>query len=339
MEVVTVLRYPVEVVIGDITVRDGFQHEEVFVPTQAKVWCLEEMILAGFKRLEVTNFANPKGMPQFIDAEKLFIELRNSKRVAKKLPHVELTAVTITERAADRAIKAKRDGFGPDRILQMVSTSPSYQLKNSGMDHKSYWAMTERVIKKAHDDGMKFCGTVSTIWGCPIEGQTELKTALEFAKRYVDLGADDIEHADRDGSALPNKVYDYFSMILNAIPDPKLHVAHFHVTRGWGSANVLAALQAGITHFEGTMGGIGGQPANFIDGYPVSGIGPYDCPDHNSEGLTSTEDMAVMMDGMGINTGLDLDRVLDIGRMVERILGRRLRSECVKSGRVPKRKD
>jgi hydroxymethylglutaryl-CoA lyase len=126
-------------------------------------------------------------------------------------------------------------------------------------------------------------------------------------------------------------------MILDAIPDPSLHIAHFHVTRGWGLANVLAALQAGITHFESTIGGGGGQPANFVDDCPVAGTGKYYYADPNIVGLVSTEDMVVMMDEMGIETGVNVDRVLEIGRMMERILNRRLRSESIRTGRIPKK--
>jgi len=330
------LNYPKQVVIGDITVRDGFQHEEKFIPTRAKLWCLEELILAGFKRIEVSNFGNPRGMPQFADADELFKAIRASKRVKDKLDDVEMTAITIRERAVDRAIEARKEGYGPDRILMMVSTSPSHMFKNSGLGHKEYWAESERCIRKAHDAGIKVCGTVSTIWGCPIEGPTELQKAVEFTKRYLDIGADDIEHADHDGSAPPDKVYEYFSMIMDALPNPELHVAHFHVTRGWGLANVLAALQAGITQYESTIGGLGGQPSNFVDGCPVSGTGAYYYQDPNIVGLTSTEDMVVMMDEMGIDTGVDVDRVLEIGQMMEKIVGRRLRSECIKTGRIPK---
>lgn len=331
-----IMNYPKKVVIGDITVRDGFQHEEKFIPTAAKLWCLEELILAGFKRLEVSNYGSPKGMPQFKDADELFKLIRNSTRVKDKIGDVELTAITIREKAVDRAIEAKKEGYGPDRILMMVSTSPSHMYKNSGLYHKEYWAEAERCIKKAHDAGIKMNGTVSTIWGCPIEGPTELKKAVEFTKLFLDIGADDIEHADHDGSAPPNKVYEYFSMILDAMPNPELHLAHFHVTRGWGPANVLAALQAGITHFESTMGGTGGQPSNFVDGTPVPGTGAYYYQDPNIVGLVSTEDIVVMMDEMGIDTGVDVDKVLEIGRIMEKIIGRRLRSECIRTGRIPK---
>jgi len=330
------LNYPRKVNLADITVRDGFQHEEKFIPTSAKLWCLEEIILAGFRRVEVTNLGNPKAMPQFMDADELFKALYSSKRVKEILPEVELTAVTIRERAVKRAIELKEKGYGPNRILQMVSTSPSHMYKNSGLNHDEYWKMTEKSIIKSHAAGIKVNGTISTIWGCPIEGETDMSKAIDFTKRYLDLGADDIEHADHDGSATPDKVYRYFSELLDAIPDPKLHIAHFHVTRGWGLANVLAALQAGIINFECTFGGIGGQPANFMDGSPVAGTGDYYYKDPNNVGLVSTEDLTVMLDEMGIQTDVDVDRVLEIGKMVEKILGRELRSQTIGSGRIPK---
>ncbi len=330
------MNYPKKVVLGDITLRDGLQHEERTIPLRAKLWCVEQLILAGFKRLEVTNLGNPANMPQFVDAEQLLQAIHNSKLIKDKRKDVELTAVTIRERSAEKAFDTRQKGWGPDRILFMVSTSESHHRRNSGTSLEDYWKMCEKYIKKAHENDIKVCGTVSTIWGCPIEGPTELKKAVEFTRRFLDIGADDIEHADHDGSAPPNKVFEYFSMVLDKIPDPRLHLAHFHVTRGWGLANVLAALQAGITHFESTLGGIGGQPANFVDGCPVPGTGRYYYADPSIVGLVSTEDMVVMMDEMGIETGIDVDRVLETGRILERILGRRLRSECILTGRIPK---
>jgi len=330
------LIYPKEIVLGDITVRDGFQHEEKFIPTDAKIWLSEQLILSGVKRIEVTNFGNPKGMPQFKDADEVMRGIRNSKKIQHLLPETEITAVTIRERAVERAVKAYKDGYGPDRILLMVSTSESHHKKNSGLSLEDYWKMSADAIQMAHEAGVKVNGTVSTIWGCPIEGPTDPKKALEFTQRWLEIGADDVEHADHDGSASPDRVYDYFKMIMDAIPDPTKHIAHFHTTRGWGNANVLAALQTGITHFESTIGGIGGQPANFVDGVPVSGTGSYYYKDPSLVGLVSTEDTLVMMDEMGINTNINIDKILGLGNMVERIVGRRLRSEAIKSGRIPK---
>jgi hydroxymethylglutaryl-CoA lyase len=233
------LKYPSKVVVGDISVRDGLQHEERFIPTRAKLWLAEQLILAGFKRIEVTNFGNPKGMPQFADADELMESIYTSKLVADRIEDVETTAITIRERAVERAIASRQKGFGPDRILFMVSTSESHHRVNSGLSLKDYWKMAEKYIQLAHDNGLKVCGTVSTIWGCPIEGPTDTKKALEFTRRWLDIGADDIEHADHDGSAPPNEVHDYYSMVLDAFPDPNLHVAHFHTTRGWPCRQVL----------------------------------------------------------------------------------------------------
>lgn len=330
------MNYPDTVVVGDITVRDGFQHEEKFIPTEAKLWVAEELILSGFKHIEVTNFGNPKGMPQFSDADELLKKIRNSKRLQGKLDDVMITAVTIRERAIERAIRAREEGYGPDRILLMVSTSESHQYKNSGLSLDEYWKMAEEWIPKAHDAGLKVNGTVSTIWGCPIEGPTQLEHAVDFAKRWLEIGANDVEHADHDGSASPDRVYRYYSMLLDKIDNPHKHIVHFHTTRGWGLANVLAALQAGMTNYESTLGGIGGQPANFVDGVPVSGTGEYYYNESVNVGLVPTEDMIVMMDEMGIKTNLDIDRVLETGKMVERIVGRKLRSETIHQGRIPK---
>ncbi len=330
------MNYPKKVTIGDITVRDGFQHEEIFIPTDAKLWLAEQLILSGFKHIELTNLGNPTGMPQFKDADEILKRLRKSKTVAHLLPGVSVTAITIREKAIERAIQTKLDGYGPDRILLMVSTSESHHRKNSGLSLDDYWKMAEKYIPMAREAGLKVNGTVSTIWGCPIEGPTKLENAIEFTKRWLDIGANDVEHADHDGSASPDRVYRYFSMLLDSGVRVEKQIAHFHTTRGWGMANVLAALQAGMTNYESTMGGIGGQPANFVSGVPVAGTGSYYYKDSMITGLVSTEDMVVMMDEMGIDTGLDVDKVLETGQMVERIVGRRLRSEAIKNGRIPK---
>ena len=134
------------------------------------------------------------------------------------------------------------------------------------------------------------CGTVSTIWGSPITGATRLEDAVEFTKRFFSIGAHDIEHADHDGSASAAQVYRYFSMVLDAMPDPEAHLCHLHETKRVASASILAALQAGICRFEGTFGGLGGQPANFLDDCPVRGTGEY-YYDPRYVGLITMEDL------------------------------------------------
>jgi hydroxymethylglutaryl-CoA lyase len=281
-------------------------------------------------------------MPQFKDAEELLAHLRGErfkKQCEKKginYADICLTAITIRESAVDRAIRLKDQGIGPDRILMMVSTEEAHHFANSGTTLPTYWREVERCIKKTHDAGMKMCGTVSTIWGSPIGGATDLKDAVEFTKRFLELGADDIEHADHDGSASAPDVYRYYSMILDESPNPDLHIAHFHETKRVASASILAALQAGITHFEGTLGGLGGQPANFIDDTPTRGTGEYYYEDPRYVGLVTLEDTLVQIDEMGIEHGCDVDRILWLGRQMEKTIGRRLRSEAIINGRTLK---
>jgi len=335
-------RMPRKVTIGDITVRDGFQHLEKFISTRAKIFYAEELIFAGCRNIEVTNLGNPYLMPQFRDAEEILANLRSDRfknRCAKRginYDDICITAVTIREGAVDRAIALKQKGIGPDRVLMMVSTEEEHHFANSGTTLPAYWAEAERCIAKCTDAGIKMCGTVSTIWGSPIAGATDMKDAVEFTKRWLEIGAADIEHADHDGSASAPDVYRYFAMILDAIPNTDLHIAHFHETKRVASASVLAALHAGITNFEATLGGMGGQPANFLDDCPVPGTGEYYYEDPRYVGLTCLEDMLVQIDEMGIEHGYDVDRLLWLGRQIERTVGKRLRSEAVINGRTLK---
>jgi len=335
-------RMPQKVTIGDITVRDGFQHLEKFISTEAKITYLEELIFAGCRNIEVTNLGNPRSMPQFSDAEELLTHLRGDNfvgRAAKKginMKDVVLTAITIREPSVDRAIELKNRGIGPDRVLMMVSTEEQHHFANSGTTLPNYWAEAERCIQKCSNAGIKMCGTVSTIWGSPIGGATELKDAVKFTKHWLDIGASDIEHADHDGSASAADVYRYFSMILDEIPDTSLHIAHFHETKRVASASVLAALQAGICHYEATLGGLGGQPANFIDDRPIKGTGDYYYDDERYVGLVCLEDTLVQIDEMGIEHGYDVDRILWLGKQLEKTVGKRLRSEAMINGRTLK---
>jgi hydroxymethylglutaryl-CoA lyase len=335
-------RMPKKVMIGDITIRDGFQHEEKFISTAAKIFYGQESILAGCKELEVTNLGSPEGIPQFRDAEQVMTAMRSDnfkkrcERAKIKYDDLTLTNVTIREPAVDRAIEMKKKGIGPDRILMMVSTDPEHHFANSGTTLSQYWREAERCIKKAADNGIKMCGTVSTIWGSPISGATKLEDAVEFTKRWFSIGAFDIEHADHDGSANGADVYRYFSMILDAMPNPEAHLCHLHETKRIASQSVLAALQAGITRFEGTFGGLGGQPANFLDDVPIRGTGEYYYKDHRFVGLVTLEDLLVQIDELGIEHGYDVDRMLWLGTKMEKTIGRRLRSEAIYNGRTAK---
>jgi hydroxymethylglutaryl-CoA lyase len=335
---------PKKVQIGDITIRDGFQHEEFFVPTSAKAWFLEQAIAAGFKELEVTNFGNPKAIPQFTDCWEIMSEAdRLRKRAVEKGKLASVNDITYTGVAIDRArnypiIEAKKAGKPvPDRVLCMASTSYAHMKANAGKNHHDYLADSEIIIGELRDAGFKVCGTVSTIWGCPVtQSATDLDWAVDLAEIFLRMGATDIEHADHDGQGNPVAVYDYFARIMDKFPNPDLHVCHLHVTRGYGPANVYAAMQAGITRFEATFGGLGGQPANFMDRAPVKGTGEYYYTNPDAVGLATMEDLLVMWNGMGVEHGIDMDIAFKMGRMAEKVCGRTLRSSSLHFGDLPK---
>jgi hydroxymethylglutaryl-CoA lyase len=242
------------------------------------------------------------------------------------------------KKATARAFEAKQKGLRVDRIL--VAILPGSERLNrvvSGMDYSETWEWIADSIKKAHGLGIKINAVLTGIFSPPSKeeaGVNIMERALEFCGRLLEMGVDDIEHPDHLGEATPDRTYEYFVKVMEKFPDPKLHVFHIHDSRAMGLACYLAAMQAGITRFETTLGCLGGWPANFVDGVPVPGLkGLVEvsrCP-----GLVSTEDFLVMLDGMGIETGLDVDKVLELGALVEKIVGRQLWSLCLGTGERP----
>lgn len=334
-----------KVELSDISIRDGLQSLETVIDTDTKIKYLEGLILAGFKRMEATNYGHPKFVPFFPDATEVLKRLLNSETKApdgrtigemmkRNGGDVELTAVTIHESGAERAFKDFDAGYGPDRILQMTSTCPEHQNANSGKTHDQYFEMTKQTINAAHSRGMLVNGTVSTIWGSPFEKynkqysmEEKLDIAIRFVKRYLDCGADDIELADHDGSVTDyHKSYEFFSRVLDPqemgkgpdgrdYADPKLYIAHFH-TKNMASAlrNAAAALKAGIIRFESCFSGIGGQPANTVDGVTIEGRDGDYYSDHFNHGLISTEDMVTMFHELGVETGINQKMLIALGK-------------------------
>ena len=318
---------PSSVTIGECVVREGCQHEEHYIPAQAKIWLINRMNRAGFKRMEVTSLSDPLSVPQFRDAEEVLAGI-------ERKPGVTYTAVAVTGYAVERAVKACEAGYGPTEIVNMISTSESHCKRNMGKSSTELFALTAQWIKMAHSAGMKFCGCIGTVFGCPIEGPVPIGRASEFADRLLQLGADSLMYGDTTGEGTPDRAYDFYCKVVDSYPKV-IHIAHFHESRGWGLANCLAALQSGITFFDASMGGIGGQPASMMDRVPIRGTGKLYTPS-DITGNVRSEDLIVMLDEMGIATGLEVDQVLEIGRSVEKIFGRRLRSYCVETGRIPK---
>lgn len=320
-------KIPKKVGLHDLTPRDGFQREEIYIPVAAKLFIIEKLIDAGYKHIEVTNLANPKNIPQFADADELIGKL-------PRVDGVEYTVITINQKALDRAISHKQAGANIHRILINTSTSELHHKANSGKTHAEAWEFNKKAVKQAQAAGLKVCGCVTTIFGCPFAGKMQLGKAWDWVDRYMELGVDDIEHADHDGECTPDRAYEYFTRVMEKYPDPKKHVFHIHDSRGMGLGAYYAALTAGVTQFESTLGGIGGQPANILDRVPVPGTGEYYVTARRS-GLVCTEDLVSMLDAMYIDTGIDVRKVFSLGRRVEQILGRNLWSFASTAGKLP----
>lgn len=315
---------PPKVDVLDVTLRDGIQHEEVFFPTEAKLWIANKLIDAGFKRFEVGTFSHPKYVPQFMDITDVLAGL-------PRRDDVEYTCLALNTKACERVAQALDKGYQIDRVLcGQLATSEAYARKNMNRTHEELFDEAKKNVEFLHGLGIKkVFANVGTIFGCPIQGEVPIEKAYEFVDRCFDIGFDEIEHSDTDGIATPIKVYEYFSTVMAKYPDKSRHSFHVHDVRGMGMASYYAAMEAGVTAFDCSMGGIGGQVANIVDRIPVKGSGDYYF-DNCRTGLVETCDFVTMLNKMGIDTGVDESKCYKICQMVERILGRQLDSFTAK---------
>lgn len=316
--------------ILDVTLRDGFQHEEIFVPTESKLWIANKLIDAGFKRIEIGTFSHVKYVPQFKDILEVLKALPNDDSV-------EYTVLALNTRACERVAEALEAGIQINRVLcGQLATSEAYARKNMNRTHEELFDEAEKNVKFLHNIGIKkVFANIGTIFGCPIQGKIPIEMAYEFVDRSFDIGFDEIEHSDPDGIATPSAVYEYFSKIMCKYPDAKMHSFHAHDIRGMGIASYYAAMEAGVTAFDCSMGGIGGQVANIVDNVPVKGVGDYYFEQERT-GLVETCDFVTMLNEMKIETGIDEKKCYKIEKMVERILGRKLDSytSCLYNNRI-----
>ncbi|HDH44148.1 MAG TPA: hydroxymethylglutaryl-CoA lyase [Thermococcus sp.] len=321
------MKLPEKVILREVVVRDGIQPEEFFLPTQTKVYLINQLADIGFRYIEVTSFVHPLYVPQFKDAEEVLKQIKRKEGVSYNV-------LTLNEKALDRVLNTVEQGFGPDMVLYALATSEAYNKRNVGKTSPEMWGEVKRIVKRAHEAGLKVIGTISTVFGCPLTGFIPPEKGIEFAERFLELDVDELNIADTTGEGTPREVYEFFCRLLERKPEVSIS-AHFHEPRGWGLANVFAALQAGVEFFDVSMGGIGGQPATIVDRVPVRGTGPKYLPTPFT-GNVRGEDLVVMLEGMGIETGIDVEKYLELGRMLEKILGRQLKSFSTKAGRITK---
>lgn len=308
---------PKKIVIGECWPRDGLQNEAKVVPTDEKVEMITRLVGAGITTLEATNFAHPKYLPQFADAEEVL------RRIPRG-PGITYRGICTTLKGVERAIRSKEEGYGVHEIAMVISTSEPHNQANVGMTHDENKRVLEQMTRAALDSGHVVFGWALTSFGCPIKGDVDPKDAIAMGQWWKDIGATVIGFGDTTGSSNPRQVSAFYEYALAEGFTTDEVVVHFHDTRGWGVANSMVALTFGFTHFDTSIGAIGGQPR--------TGAAEYH---HGYAGNTCTEDLVGMFEEMGVSTGVDIPKMIAAGRRAEEILGRKLRSNFLDAGPVP----
>jgi hydroxymethylglutaryl-CoA lyase len=298
---------PSSVRIREVGPRDGFQNEPEILPTERKVELIDALARTGLTRLEVTSFVRADVIPQLADAAQVLDAISVPEGVA-------VSVLIPNERGLEAALE-HRDKI--DEINVFLSASETHNRKNVNRSIAESLAGLEVVLGRAREAGLRCEGVISTSFGCPYEGHVPPDWVLEIAARLRDAGAEEVGFGDTTGMANPRQVREFFTAADAHLGGEVELTAHFHNTRGQGLANVLAALEAGVSSFESSFGELGGCPV------PAG-----------ATGNIATEDLVSMVHEMGIQTGIDLDALLACARRTQEILGRPLGSHTLVAGPV-----
>jgi hydroxymethylglutaryl-CoA lyase len=291
--------------IREVGPRDGLQNEDP-VPAGAKVRLLDALSATGVGRIEAVSFVHPKAIPQMADADEVWA-------AARKNPAVHYSALVPNSRGAERALKA---GFGEIEVV--VSASETHNQRNVNRSTGESLDDIAGLIDLLHGAGATAEVIISTSFGCPFEGDIDPARVLGIVDRVVADGADRIAFGDTTGMATPRRVQDVVGLVRDRHPDIPL-LLHFHNTRGAALANILTAMQMGITEFDASVGGLGGCP--YAPG---------------ATGNVATEEVVHLLHDMGYETGIDLKALIEAAATAQEIVGRELPSGVLKAGpRIP----
>ncbi len=297
---------PSSVRVREVGPRDGFQNEPETIPTAEKVRLIDLLSGSGLERLEVTSFVRPDVIPQLSDAEEVL-------SAVQRRDGVSFSVLVPNERGLERAL-GLRDRF--DEINVFVSASETHNRKNVNRSIEDSLTGLEQTLVTAREAGLRCEGVISTSFGCPYEGEVPPERVFAIAERLAAAGCAEVGFGDTTGMANPRQVGEFFAAAEERLGGVEL-TAHFHNTRGQGLANVLAALERGIDSFESSFGELGGCP-----------VPP------GATGNISSEDLVSMLHEMGIETGVNLPRLIEASRAAQEVLGRPLGAHVLKAGPV-----
>src|ERR671914_653158 len=295
-----------DVTLCECFARDGLQHEPALVPTATKRALIERFAALGFPRVEATSYSNPKVVPQFSDASELL-------RTLTRLPSVYYKATCANVKAVERALADLDAGYGASEISLLVSATESHTQKNLNRSRAEQWRNIAQMVEAAKGR-FRMVGTISVAFGCPFEGKVDPGAVIADVEKFRELGVDHVALGDTTGMATPAAVKSIFSRVKGVVP-----IAHFHDTRGTGLVNYVAAYEARVRHFDASFGGVGGHPAKVKYGGGFTGN-------------VCTEDLVNIFESMGINTGIELDGLLETAQFCEQALGRELYGRVTRSG-------
>ena len=297
---------PDRVRIREVGPRDGFQNEPEVIATDDKVELIGLLMDTGLGRLEVTSFVRPDVIPQLADAELVLDRIDRREGVA-------LSVLIPNERGLERALR-RRDRF--DEVNLFLSASETHNERNVNRSIAESLDGLKRTIATARREGLRCEGVISVSFGCPYEGEVPRERVFDLARSLAEAGCEEIAFGDTTGMANPVQVHEFFAAAREELGGVEL-TAHFHNTRGQGLANLLAALEEGVDSFESSFGELGGCP-----------VPP------GSTGNVGTEDVVSMLDEMGIETGIDLPKLIEASRAAQEALGRPLGSHVLRAGPV-----
>jgi hydroxymethylglutaryl-CoA lyase len=293
--------------LREVGPRDGFQNEPEVIATADKVRLIDMLARTGLKRLEVTSFVRPDVIPQLSDAREVL-------QAIDAPDDVSLSVLIPNRRGLDNALEL-RDRFHEVNVF--MSATESHNMANVNRSVEESLAGLEAVLGRATEAGLRCEAVISVAFGCPYEGHVPPDRVFQIAKRLVEAGAQEIGFGDTTGMANPAQVRAFFPAAHDVLGDEVELTAHFHNTRGQGLANVLAALDAGVSSFESSFGELGGCPVP-----------------KGATGNVATEDVLSMLHEMGIETGVSLEKLLEASRAAQEVLGRPLGSHLLTAGPV-----
>lgn len=298
-------KLPREVSVYEVSPRDGLQNERATVPLRGKLRLIEALASAGLRRIEITSFVSPKWIPQLADADDVAVE------VNKWPPRegVSYSALCPNAQGLERALHA-----GMHEIAVFLSASETHNRKNINKTIADTLAAFDETVGPARKAGLRVRAYVSTVWGCPYEGEVDPRRAVEITRKLLGMGCYQVSISDTIGCGTPLQTRRILEMMLAEFSPAQLAM-HMHDTRGTALANIVVGLEMGIRDFDASVGGLGGCP--YAPG---------------AAGNVATEDLVYLLEGMGIATGVDLARLVEAGKAAESIVARPLPGKVHQAG-------